>query len=365
MIRNILFGVFSCAVLVTTSEAADVNVGMENFEIVDEKRLAWRGEEARPIKSQVFYPTLDTAVETLKICPPGREMFVAGQVVFDAKPVVKKPMPLVIMSHGTGGSAVQMLWLAEKLVKSGYLVVGVNHHGNTAVEDKKYVEGFVLWWERANDLGVVLQQLKKSTAWSSKIDWTRVGVAGFSLGGYTAVSSVGGITDSTLLEKFCASEQRDLGCELPPELEGVDLDVDKMKDSAVVQASLKREDESHQSPEIKAAFVIAPAVAQAFTEKSLKNISVPVEVVSGNDDKVAPANSNAKRISSLIPAASYSELNGVGHYTFISNCTDVGKKYLALLCKDNKDVVRQDVHDKVADRAVDFFNARLSYRSPY
>jgi dienelactone hydrolase len=36
--------------------------------------------------------------------------------------------PLVVLSHGTGGGAAGMAWLAETLASNGYIVAAVNHH---------------------------------------------------------------------------------------------------------------------------------------------------------------------------------------------------------------------------------------------
>jgi len=37
--------------------------------------------------------------------------------------------PLIVLSHGTGGGAAGMAWLAETLASNGYIVAAVNHHG--------------------------------------------------------------------------------------------------------------------------------------------------------------------------------------------------------------------------------------------
>src|SRR5256885_8472094 len=42
--------------------------------------------------------------------------------------------PLIVLSHGTGGGAATMAWLAETLASNGYIVAAVNNHGNTAAE---------------------------------------------------------------------------------------------------------------------------------------------------------------------------------------------------------------------------------------
>lgn len=52
--------------------------------------------------------------------------------------------PVVLLSHGTGGTAASLGWLAHGLAAAGYVVLGVDHHGNTASEPYR-AEGFLSW----------------------------------------------------------------------------------------------------------------------------------------------------------------------------------------------------------------------------
>ena len=48
---------------------------------------------------------------------------------------------VILLSHGTGGAAEDLGWLAEPLNQAGFLVGAVDHHGNSFV-DEYLVEGF-------------------------------------------------------------------------------------------------------------------------------------------------------------------------------------------------------------------------------
>lgn len=113
-----------------------LKVGMQVLPLKDPARKAWRKDTPRPITTHLFYPTLEGKSEALVLGPPQAPLFNAGSVVKDALPTPGQH-PLILMSHGTGGSAPQMLWLAQALVQQGYWVAAVNHHGNTA--DRKSV----------------------------------------------------------------------------------------------------------------------------------------------------------------------------------------------------------------------------------
>jgi len=125
--------------------ADEVNVGIRAIEFQDDQRMAWDGKNKRPILTHIFYSTTDKRLEPIMLGKPNEKLFYAGNAIWNAKSANREKRPLIIMSHGTGGAALQMLWIAEGLVKNGYTVVGVNHHGNTAIEPKMYAEGFKLW----------------------------------------------------------------------------------------------------------------------------------------------------------------------------------------------------------------------------
>ncbi|MFB7031970.1 MULTISPECIES: alpha/beta hydrolase family protein [unclassified Streptomyces] len=89
------------------------------------------------------------------------------------------PAPLVVVSHGTGGSGSDMEWLVRPLHDAGFRVVALDHHGNNFVDGYE-AEGFLHVWERPQDVSFALDALAREQPLGP------VGVAGFSLGGYTA-----------------------------------------------------------------------------------------------------------------------------------------------------------------------------------
>ena len=88
--------------------------------------------------------------------PPGRPLLDGGRAAPDAalSPTPVK-FPLIVLSHGTGGTAGNLAWLGTALASRGFVAAAVNHPGNNAV-DGYTVQGFALWWERAHDLSAVI-----------------------------------------------------------------------------------------------------------------------------------------------------------------------------------------------------------------
>jgi len=121
----------------------------------DTTRRHWSQPGARPLSTVIWYPADDSAQEADELLGAPESLFLLRGVAHDA-PLRASPQafPVVLLSHGTGGSALQLGWLGRALAARGYVVAAVNHHGNTSREP--YLpHGFLLWWERAKDLTAV------------------------------------------------------------------------------------------------------------------------------------------------------------------------------------------------------------------
>jgi len=341
------------------SSQTQVKVGMVTRNFVDEKRKNWQRTGPRPLRTAVWYPAAATATkeETIFGGAPQEQVFVPVTVSPGAE-ISRTPgkYPLVLMSHGTGGSALMMMWLGHYLASRGYIVAAVNHHGNTASEKERAAQGFLLYWERARDLSAVLDKLLSDPFFNAHIDRKRIGAAGFSLGGYTVISLAGGVFSPQEFASFCRSPQRDFTCEPQNEMPDAPRLFEELKKSdAVVQESLRHAGDSYRDKRIKRVFAIAPALGGGFTAAGLSKVKIPVHIVIGQADKITPLATNAQRYASFIKGATLTILPGeIGHYTFLAECTSRGKTVVDV-CRETEAVDRAMVHRQVAELAFEFF----------
>lgn len=98
--------------------------------------------------------------------------------------------PVVLLSHGPGGLSRSLSWLAAGFAERGAIVVGVDHPGST-VGDLDFVRG-MRHWTRAQDPSAALDAVAADPSTAAHIDPDRVFAAGFSYGGWTALS-LGGL----------------------------------------------------------------------------------------------------------------------------------------------------------------------------
>ncbi|WP_386680776.1 alpha/beta hydrolase family protein [Loktanella sp. R86503] len=139
------------------------------------------------VSGAIWYPATDggTAVSI------GDNGVFHGTAVQDAAPIAAGPFPVVLVSHGLGGNIRTLSWLTAGLAARGAVVVSVDHPNSTTQNFD--LRAGLDHWTRVQDLQTALDKLESDPRFSGQLDMTRVMAAGFSYGGWTALS-MGGIT---------------------------------------------------------------------------------------------------------------------------------------------------------------------------
>ncbi|MEL6640161.1 MAG: dienelactone hydrolase [Pseudomonadota bacterium] len=313
-----------------------MKIGYRTGAFEDTSRPHWRETGYRPMVWSLWYPAVE--VETLQ----PESFFDLGQVAINAPFSSDKPHPLVFLSHGTGGVTQSLSWLARGLVEAGYIVAGVNHHGNCGGEP--YVaEGFSCWWERARDTSILLDHLLNGDL-QEKIDMTRIAHVGFSLGGYTSIALAGARTSMEVFDAWNATLPSPMRG--PKEFADMADELETLREtSTTFQASMKRHTDNYADDRICTFVAIAPApTVQAFTSQSLRAISRPVSLITGGADQEAPKEICSDWLKTQNPDFRYHNVGEhVGHYTFLSGPTKVGLKTKLDIFQDHPNVERFDV----------------------
>jgi predicted dienelactone hydrolase len=133
-----------------------------------------------------------------------RTITIAGRqvAVWEPRGTGTRPAPVLFFSHGFGACETSSNFLKTRLAARGYWVFAPRHadalcgsRGGTAPvvpfrlpaewSDATYVN-------RANDLLAIHGGLQASPAYAKRLDFSRIGYVGHSLGGYTVVGLAGG-----------------------------------------------------------------------------------------------------------------------------------------------------------------------------
>ena len=337
-------------------------VGYREGVVDDPQRQAWRTDMPRPLAWSAWYPTSrDATVREKLVGPPGAEVFTMGAIAQGAD--INRDQarwPVVLLSHGTGGMAQSLAWLANHLAAAGFVALGVSHHGNTAMEP--YLpEGFLCWWERARDLTVILDWAGDNGPLAGRLDLDSVFAAGFSLGGHTVLALAGATSDLALFQDWLAGQGAAAGG--PREFPDLADHLPRLlAESEKFRQSMARQGHSYHDARVRAVATFAPAPpVRAFMPDSLRAITVPVSIVVGKGDLEAPHDACTLWLQQQNPAFGVRLLgDDVGHYVFLPAPTETGKAVAPELFRDPDGVDRHAIHRDAAAAAETLFRAAIN-----
>ncbi|HYC05020.1 MAG TPA: dienelactone hydrolase family protein [Azospirillaceae bacterium] len=154
-----------------------------------ERKLALRlwypaDGEAAPAVRVTYAGTLPPAAPGGQPTPYGY----AGIAAENAKPSAKGPFPLVVISHGFSGRATTMAWLGENLASKGYVVAALDHNDGTYTGPQSLIPALLF---RPMDQRAVISKATSDPELKPLVDANRVGIVGYSMGGYGALNLAG------------------------------------------------------------------------------------------------------------------------------------------------------------------------------
>jgi predicted dienelactone hydrolase len=295
----------------------------------------------------VFYPSTRPAHGTTAIGPYD----VAAST--DA-PVAPGTWPLVVISHGHGGSDLGHHDLASYLARHGFIVATFeqprdNFHDMTGTGDATVLAG------RAIEVHAVIDALLADPEWKPRIDEARIGVAGFSAGGYASLLVVGATPRFDRFLDYCQRHPEDVDtCEaakkLSPEAVASYL--------AELQTQLTRWGPT-ADPRVKAAFVMAP-LALVFDANGAAAINRPVDLWYAENDHVLLPSANALHLRPLVRTlVRTTAVLKADHWVFLAPCSAALAKDAGAICKDPPGVDRARVHARILADAAAFFRETL------
>ncbi len=310
--------------------------------IYDASRSNWAGVGERPIAWSAWYPIGDASSNAQ---PPG-QLFEKGDVCWNAPLASNEGYPVILLSHGTGGTAESLGYLARALAVAGYVVLGANHHGNSGLEPY-LAEGFLCWWERATDLSVLLSALEANGFFADRLDLSRVSAIGFSLGGYTVLALAGARTSLEAFDAWRKANRITQGGpkEFPDAADSIPF---LLETSDAFRTSWARHGDDFKDARIASIVAIASAPpVRSFIPRTVSDLRLPVTILTGGADLEAPSEQCAHWIFALNSRVQHYDLGqDVGHYTFLDFPADRSLIGTSDIFTDREGVDRRRVHEK-------------------
>ena len=294
----------------------------------------------------VFYPSAQASKTTWR-----------GPYVLHATPdapPIAGAKPLVVISHGHGGSDLGHHDLAAYLASHGFVVATLEHpkdnfHDTSGVGTAAVLAG------RPIQVKAAISELLDDPHWNTLIDPDRIGVAGFSAGGYAALMVVGAVPRFDLYVGYCARHPKDPDCAMLQKLQSQGTATAAL---AALQASVDQWGKP-ADPRVKAAFAMAP-LSLVFDKAGLAHVDRPVFLYYGQDDRVLLPQENALHVAPLIRTlAGIKMIPKAGHYVFLAPCSPQLAKDAAEICKDPPGVDRVAAHQRINASALAFFRKTL------
>jgi len=234
--------------------------------------------QGKTIPLLVFYPARGTSA-TLHFGP--FEIAAAGDA-----PVSGERLPIVIVSHGSGGTPWTMRDLALDLAGAGFVAVLPEHLGDSLSDSSLFGTADNLR-NRPRHIKLATDALLSDRQLGPHVRGDRTAAVGLSMGGYSILAAAGG--------KPWTGPQESKGAPFAP-----------------VEVT---EDER-----IKVLVLLAPATAWFRPAGSLSAVRVPVMMRTGTRDVVTPAFHSDIVRRDIAPALlDYLAVPNAGHFSFMSS----------------------------------------------
>jgi predicted dienelactone hydrolase len=258
-------------------------------------------------------------------------------------PVAGDSLPLIVMSHGSGGWFGAHRDTAAALADAGFVVAAIDHPGDNA-RDRSRIDTLSILTDRPTDIRRLTDFMLDRWPEAAKLDRGRIGFFGFSRGAYTGLVIAGGRLDILGIAPLCAEGF----------IDGMCAEIGKGKFPARRPAA---------DPRFGAAVLADLEFGRAFTLEGLADVKVPIQLWASErgGDGVLPEDNEA--IDENLPTKpDYHVVPHAGHFVFIFPCSAEAAKALPEICVDAEGFDRVAFHKEFNAAVVAFLSKHLIKR---
>ncbi|HEU4628633.1 MAG TPA: hypothetical protein VFS08_02780 [Gemmatimonadaceae bacterium] len=308
--------------------------GAVGFEAVGFETVAMPGDAGTAVTVGIWYPT-DAPTKPESLGGWTQEVAVSAAVAPGRH-------PLVVMSHGNGGWFGGHYDTALALARAGFVVAALTHPGDNYADQS-----------RATDMPARVRAVHRLVdymldAWPrhEAVDSARIGIFGFSAGGFTALVASGGVPDFATFPGHCRAHPDYADCRIVAAA-GIPY--------ADLATRFSPSGWAHD-PRIRAAVVAAPALGFTFAPDGLRGVTIPVQLWRAADDRVLPHPDYAEAARRALPAPpEYHVVPRAGHYDFLAPCDRDLAARIPEICRSAPGFDRRAFHEEFDRAVVAFF----------
>ena len=254
----------------------------------------------------------------------------------------------MLITHGAYGSLASHYDTAIALAKAGFVVAALTHTGDNDV-DQSYIGNRIDLTDRPRQVMVVLDWMLSSWSGREDLNGKRVGIFGFSLGGFTSLVEIGGTPELGRMALLCSTHPKAPECEFIKRSHGNQLS------PGIVPPTW-----THDA-RIRAAVVAAPAASFLFGPGDLSQVKIPVQLWRAEKDMDAPDQWNSGLVRKELPVRPEEHVvPGAAHYIFLAPCSAALAKAVPSICHDAPGFDRRAFHASFNKSVVAFFQKTLT-----
>ena len=252
-------------------------------------------------------------------------------------PVTGAKLPLVIFSHGRGAWFGAHHDTAAALADAGFVVAAINHPGDNG-NDPSQADDLSVFASRPVDMVRLLEFMLHGWKDKALIDPARIGLFGFSKGGYTGLVLIGATPDFGRLASICT-------------------------ETTAICQQLRNGEAPPRPPHdarIKAAVIVDP-VTNVFTQDNLAAIKIPLQL--WRSELGGPGvgdGSGTARVARSLPGKPDIHVVPAGHFAFLAPCSQQLATAIPRICTDVPGFDRAAFHRDFNERVARFFQAHLA-----
>lgn len=252
--------------------------------------------------------------------------------------VAGQGLPLVVVSHGAGGSALGHHDTAAALADAGYVVAAINHSGDN-FQDMSRQGHLSAFATRPVDMRRLTDYMLSAWPQRAQLDAGKVGFFGYSRGGYTGLVAIGAKPDWTLRPDLCP----------PLSMRPLCGEIRRNKIPATPAPDAR----------IKAAVIVDPL--SVFDAKGLGQVSTPVQLWASalGRDGVTPQSVEMVR-TGLPRAPDWQVAAHARHYAFLAPCSPALAEVAPDICRDAPGFDRAAFHKEFNAQVVAFFQRHIA-----
>lgn len=272
-------------------------------------------------------------------CKAPAERMVLSPLVIEGTrdcPVEGTQLPLVLVSHGSGGSALGHHDTAAALADAGFVVAAIHHPGDNFrdLSRQGHLSAFAT---RPIDMRRLADYMLSAWPQHAQLNPMRIGLFGFSRGGYTGLVALGAQPRWTLRPDLCPA-----GSPLPlcAEIQRHEIPAPPARD-----------------PRIRAAVIVDPLTM--FDAKGLKQVNAPVQLWASAHGGDGVTLASVQALRGDLPRPPEWHVADAGHFAFLAPCPPALARAAPDICQDAPSFDRVAFHQTFNTQVVGFLKRHL------